>query len=155
MAAGLLLAVMALFMAPMSLREVCTAVNRVDFVRDEIGLDFFYKAAGGHSSDWLDAHIVSTSERFHTDRTHLLGLGLDELRRNPPQPGLRAPVWYLPPHRFWSTVDGINAFRVMAPVEFDQGFPEGLFAANLVIAVAAILLIRRGAGWGGRSPRGA
>jgi hypothetical protein len=35
-AAGLLTTLLALFMAPMSLREACTSINRRDFVLDEL-----------------------------------------------------------------------------------------------------------------------
>ena len=60
MAAGLLLAVVALFMAPMSLRELCVHFNRSDFVSDELHLEEFRPSGGGHSSDWLVGHVVSS-----------------------------------------------------------------------------------------------
>ena len=62
--------------------------------------------------------------------------------------GYRVPVRYLPGRGgFWAGVDRINQFRVRTPEDFDEGFPAGFVAANTLIAMASILLIRRGAGF--------
>lgn len=149
MAAGLILAILALFMAPMSLRELCVYVNRSDFVPDELQLEFFKPPGKGRgSSGWLEGRIVSTGEPYRTDRWQVVGLDrLHELSREGRLQGHRVPVWYLPKHGFWSTIDKINPFRVQAPEEFEQGLPSGLIAANVVIALGCVLLIRRGAGF--------
>jgi len=146
MAAGLLTAVLTLFMAPMSLRELCTSVNRSDFIPDELQLEHFSEAGG--DSPALEARLVSTGESYRPD-TSVVGLDrLRELSRRGEVEGYRVPVRYLPGRGgFWAGVDRINQFRVRKPEDFDGGFPAGLVAANLVIAVASILLIRRGAGF--------
>jgi hypothetical protein len=148
MAAGLIMAVMALFMAPMSVRELCTYLNRSDFVRDELQLEYFNPGSGGDSSAWLEGRIVSTGERYATDRIDVVGLDrLLELSRERSLEGYRAPVWYLPKRGFWFAIDKINQFRVRSPDEFAQGLPAGLIAANVAIGWASVLLIRRGAGF--------
>jgi len=146
MAAGLIMAVLALSMAPMSLRELCTSVNRRDFVPDELRLEHFSEAGGDSPS--LEARLVSTGERYRPD-TSVVGLDrLRELSRGGKVEGYRVPVRYLPGRGgFWAGVDRINQFRVRTPEDFDDGFPAGLVAANLVVAIASILLIRRGAGF--------
>jgi hypothetical protein len=148
MAAGLVMAVVALFMAPMSLREFCTSVNRRDFVLDELQLEHFSDASGGDSSASVEGHFVSTGERYFPD-VSIVGLDrLRELKRVNKVEGYRVPVRYLPKRGgFWAGVDRVNQFRVRTPEDFDDGFPAGLVAANLVVAVASILLIRRGAGF--------
>lgn len=148
MAAGLLLAVVTLFMAPMSIREVCTSFNGSDFVKDELELEEFRPSRGGHSEDWLTGHIVSTGEPFATDRTNLVGLDrLRDLSREGKLVGYRVPIWYLPKHGVWPAIDWINPFRVRSPEDFAQGFPAGLVAANVLFAVISVFLIRRGAGF--------
>ena len=146
MAAGLLTAVLALFMAPMSLREFCTSVNLRDFVPDELRLEHFSEAGG--DSPALEARLVSMGERYRPD-TSVVGLDrLRELSREGKVEGYRVPVRYLPGRGgFWAGVDRVNQFRVRTPEDFDDGFPAVLVAANLVIAMASIFLIRRGAGF--------
>jgi hypothetical protein len=150
MAAGLIMAVLTLFMAPMSLREFCTSVNRRDFVPDELQLERFSEAGGDSPS--LEARLVTTGEHYRPD-TSIVGLDrLRELSRGGKVEGYRVPVRYLPKSGgFWAGVDRVNQFRVRTPDDFDDGFPAGLVAANLVIAMASILLIRRGAGFTGRA----
>lgn len=147
MAAGLILAVLALFMAPMSVRELCAYANRGDFVRDELLLEYFNPGSGGDSA-WLEGRIASTGELFRTDRMEVIHLDpLRELSRQGRLQGHRVPVWYLPKRGFWSLMDKASPFRVLSPEEFEQGLPAGLIAANLVIGCASVLLIRRGAGY--------
>lgn len=147
MAAGLLLAVAALFMLPMSVRESCTLATRDGFVRDEYELEFFSQGRGPHSSTWIEGHLVSTGERYVTQRVHIVGLKrLVSLAREHALEGHRVPVRYLPASGFWFAVDKVDQFRVQSLEEFDQGFPAGLVLANLVIAALGIALIRRGAG---------
>jgi hypothetical protein len=145
MAAGLLSALLALFMAPMSLRETCTYVNRRDFVVDELELEHFTEESGGDSSASFEGHLVSTGERYVTDNVSTVGLErLRELSREKRVEGYRVPVRYLPKQEgFWAGVDRINQFRVRTPGDFDHGFPAGLVAINVVMALASILLIRR------------
>ncbi len=146
MAVGLIMAVVALFLAPMSLSEFCTSVNRRDFVRDELQLEHFSEASGGDSSASLEGHLVSTGEHYFPN-TSIVGLDrLRELSRERKVEGYRVPVRYLPKRGgFWAGVDRINQFRVRRPEDFDDGFPAGLVAANMAFAMAGILLIRRGA----------
>jgi hypothetical protein len=145
MAAGLILAVMALFMAPMSVRELCTYFNRGDFVRDELRLEYFHPESGGDSA-WLEGRIVSTGERYTTDRIDGVFLDrLQELSREGKLDGYRVPVWYLPKRGLWYAIDKINPFRVRSPEELAQGLPAGLIAVNVAIALACVFLIRRGA----------
>jgi hypothetical protein len=142
MALGLVLGVVALFMAPMSIRELATAWNRDSFVRDEFEVDAFRESRGGDSSDWLEAHVVSTGEPFATDRTEIVGrqrlVGLREGTK-----GYRVPVWYLPPGGAWPALDRVVEFRVRSLDDFEQGLPVGLVMANGVIGVASALFIRR------------
>ena len=146
MAAGLIAAVLTLFMAPMSLRELCTSVNHRDFVPDELQLEHFSEAGG--DSPALEARLVSTGERYRPD-TSVVGLDrLRELGRAGKVEGYRVAVRYLPVRGgFWAGVDRINQFRVRTPEDFDEGFPAVLVAANLVFAAGGVLLIRRGAGF--------
>ncbi|HEV8269467.1 MAG TPA: hypothetical protein VGR00_14580 [Thermoanaerobaculia bacterium] len=148
MAAGLLLLVAALFMAPMSIRELCVFVNRSGYVRDELQLEFFREGSGGDTPPWMEGHLVSTGERFRTDRVHIVGLDrLRKLQRENHLEGERVEVWYLPKRGAWAAVDKVVPFRVETPAEFAQGLPAGLIAFNAVVAVASVLLIRRGAGF--------
>jgi hypothetical protein len=147
MATGLIMAILVLFMAPMSVREVCTSLNQNAFVRDELQLESF-REGKGRSSAWLEAHVVSTGESFRTDRVHLVGLDrLRELTRESRLEGYRTPVWYLPKHGLWPAIDTLVQFRVRTPAEFDQGFPAGLVAVNAALAWLSFLFIRRGAGF--------
>jgi hypothetical protein len=149
MAAGLLLALAALFMAPMSLRETCTLATRGRFVLDEYQLDFFSEDRGPHSSPWVEGRLVSTGERYVIHRMDIVG-GLDlllRLAREHRLEGRRVAVRYLPAGGFWFALDRVNPFRVQSPEEFDLGFPTGLVLSNLAIAVLSFALIRRGAGF--------
>lgn len=142
MALGLVLGVIALFMAPMSIRELATAWNRDAFVRDEFEIDSFRESRGGDSSDWLEGHVVSTGEPFATDRTAIVGreslVGLREGVK-----GRRVPVFYLPAAGAWSALDRVVEFRVRTLDDFEQGLPVGLVMANGAIGVASALFIRR------------
>jgi hypothetical protein len=154
MAAGLLSAVFALFMAPMSIRELATWLNHDAFVRDELELEFFSEGRGGHSSAWMEGHLVSTGERYRTDRVHVVGLdvllSLDKERR---LEGRRFPVWFLPRRGFWFALDKVVQFRVRSDDEFAQGLPAGLIAFNFGIALASVFLIRLGMSYpGARNP---
>jgi hypothetical protein len=143
MGAGLICAVIALFMAPMSLRELCVHANRERYVHDELELVEFRESRGGHSSDWLEARVVSTGERYATDRLHVLGQDrLRELHREHELEGHRVPVWYLPKRGLWPAIDWLNPFRVQSPEEFAMGLPAGLIAANVAIGLTSIALIR-------------
>lgn len=54
---------------------------------------------------------------------------------------------YLPKQGVWPAIDAVNPFRVQSPDEFALGLPTGLIVANAVIALACVLLVRRGAGF--------
>jgi len=147
MAAGLLLLVATLFMAPMSIRELCVFVNRGDYVGDQLQLEFFRDESGG-DSPWMEGHIVSTGERYRTDRVSLVGLDrLRALQKEHRLEGERVAVRYLPKRGLWGAIDKVVPFRVRSPEEFDQGLPAGLIAFNAAAAAASVLLIRRGAGF--------
>lgn len=63
-------------MAPLSLREFCTSVNRRDDITDELQLHFFSEPGGSSAS--LEGRLASTGERFvHVD---VCVVGLDRLR---------------------------------------------------------------------------
>jgi hypothetical protein len=145
MAAGLLLAVASLFMIPMSVREVCTLVNRNDFILDELQLDS-YSESSGNDSPVLEGHLISTGERYVFDYVSIVGLDrLRQLQREKAVEGYRLTVRYLPRQKgLWAMIDRASQFRVRSLEDFDQGFPAGLVAANIVIAVLSIVLIRRG-----------
>ena len=146
MGCGLLLAILTLFMAPATLRYVCAELNRDAYVADELELEFYRESS--HMSDAIvEGHIVSTGERFRTDRTDLVGLDrLRALARDHAIEGARAPVWYLPTQGAWKTVDRVVSFRVLAPGEFEGPPTWAIAAVNVLIAVGSILLIRRGVG---------
>jgi hypothetical protein len=148
MAAGMLMALLALFMAPMSLRETCTSINRRHFVLDELRLEHFSEGSGGDSSASLEGRLASTGERYVFDHVSVVGLDrLRELSRENRVVGYRTAVRYLPKQEgFWAAVDWANQFRVRTPEDFDHGFPAGLVIANIVFAAGGVLLIRRGAG---------
>ena len=94
---GLITAVVALFMVPMSLREACTSVNRRDYILDELQLEHFSEGSGADSSVSLEGRLVSTGERYVTDYVSIVGLGrLRELSRENRVEGYRVPVRYLP-----------------------------------------------------------
>ena len=155
MATGLIMGVVALFMAPMSLRETCTLVNRADFIVDELQLEEFRDESGGDSSAALEGHLVSTGEHFVTEDVSIIGLDrLRTLQREKKVEGFRVPMHYLPKQEgFWAIVDRVCQFRVRTPQDFEHGFPAPLVAANIVIAAVSIALIRRGAGFSKRVPR--
>lgn len=147
MGCGLLLAVLALFMAQATLRLVCIELNRDAYVADQLELEFYRESS--HDSDAIvEGHLVSTGERFRTDRTDFVGLDrLRALARDKAVVGARAPVWYLAKQGGWRVVDRVNPFRVSPPAEFEGGVPAVAVAAvNALIAAGSILLIRRGLG---------
>jgi hypothetical protein len=148
MGCGLLMAVLALFAAPATLRLLCMELNRGAYVADELELEFFQEGRGD-SDTVVEGHLVSTGERYRTtSRSDLFGMErLRALEREHRVVGARAAVWYLPPRDGWRTIDRVNPFRVLPPSEFDSGVPTAaVVALNLLLAVGSILLIRRGLG---------
>lgn len=147
MAAGLILTVVALFMLPMSVKETSTAINRDDFVQDELELEYFHEG-GRKRSAWIVGHLVSTGEQYSTSSFSLDAMNrLRALNQEKRLAGHRFPVRYLPKqHGFWFAVDWLKQFRVQEPEHFDLGFPTGLVIANIVIGAVAVLMIRRGLG---------
>jgi hypothetical protein len=148
MAAGLLLAVAALFMAQATLRLVCVELNRADYVPDQLELEHFREArAAGHDAR-IEARLLSTGEPIRTTRTGLVGLDrLRALARENRVAGTRIDVFYLPVEGFWSVVDRVSPFRIMPPDEFEGGVPTlVVVAVNALLAAGSILLIRRGVG---------
>jgi hypothetical protein len=147
MAAGLLLAVAALFMAQATLRLVCVELNRAHFVPDQLELEHF-REGSGLSDTTIEAHLVSTGAPVRTTRTGLVGLDrLRALSRENRVAGARVDVFYLPAEGFWRLVDRVNPFRIMPPAEFEGGVPTVVVVAvNALLAAGSILLIRRGVG---------
>lgn len=139
-AAGLLVALAALFVLPWTAREVATAANRGRFVRTGFTVERYDRATEG--SDYLVGRIEATGEEYRTDRTDLI--------ETKPQDGtyvrLRADVWYLAPGGFWTAVDRVTPFRVQSVASFGQTPVAGIVAVNLALAGAAAWLLRRGAG---------
>ena len=148
MAAGLLLAVAALFMAQATLRLVCMELNRSAYVPDQLELEHFREGRSGLHETMFEARLVSTGEPIRTGRTGLAGLDhLRALARENRVAGARVDVYYLPAEGFWKIVDRVNPFRIMPPSEFEGGVPTVVVVAvNALIAAGSILLIRRGLG---------
>jgi hypothetical protein len=147
MAAGLLLAVAALFMAQATLRLVCVELNRADYVPDQLELEHF-REGRGRQDMIIEARLLSTGAPIRTTRTGLVGLDrLRALARENRVAGTRVDVFYLPVEGFWSVVDRVSPFRIMPPGEFEGGVPTlVVVAVNALLAAGSILLIRRGAG---------
>ena len=141
--AGLILAVLALFFAPASARELLVWLHRSDFVPDELELEYFIA-----DESTVGGHIVSTGERCVRD-AGTIGLDskkLRELDRGKNFEGRREPVWYFPKQGVWRWVDFLTAFRVRwrPPAEPAPEFGIGIPAINALLLFGAIGLIRRG-----------
>jgi hypothetical protein len=146
MGCGLLLAVLALFMAPATLRYLCAELNRDGYVADQLELEF-YRPSDVHSDSIIEGHLVSSGERFRTDRDDLVGRErLAALHRDHRIAGARAPVLCLPTQGAWRTVDRVVPFRVLAPGELEGPPTWAITLVNALIAVGSILLVRRGVG---------
>ena len=154
MTAGLLSAILALFIATWSVREILTALNRADFVQTEFEVDTFVEAAR-RSPSRLEGTVVSSGELYTTSRESLVG-GLEllrDLKREQKLKGYRASIWYLPRRGSWTTIDRFVPFRLQSPEEFGQTSLVVLLGINGLFAAAAVALIRRGAGLVGARPR--
>lgn len=141
-AAGLILGAFALFLTPLSVREICTAFARDGFVRDELELGHYSQGR----SPSITGRMLSTGEVITTRRTYLVGeQKLGELRDAGAIEGYRAPVWYLPAQGgLWYYADRVNEFRVQSPDEFDLGFSPAVLAINIGLFAAAAFFVRRG-----------
>jgi hypothetical protein len=144
---GLVLLIVAIFIAPMNLRDVSIFLNRDEFVRDEFEVDYFSQ---GTRSQSFGGHVVSTGESLSTHNDGLIipgGLaGRRELQEEKRLVGHRFPVWYLPRRGFWGFVDQVSPFRVISAEVFEA--PDPPKAAWLGVAagfwVTGILLLRWG-----------
>lgn len=139
--AGIVLAVLAVFFAPASVRELCIVVNHGDFVRDELEVEYLSMYA-----ESMAGNVVSTGERFCPQPARF---GLDRLRqldREGKLEGYRLPVGYLPKQGIWWWVDCVNAFRLLSQEEFEApfGYHFRIIAINVVLAGGSVVLIRRG-----------
>jgi hypothetical protein len=131
LAAGVVLAVAALYMATLTLRETCTQINLGGFVRTE----FIVSGIADGSESLVNARVAVGGEEFR--RVSIAGV--DPAKR---LKGYRAPVWYLKGSETWRTVDRVLPFRVQSVEEFGAYSYPLLLGGNLLIAVAAIVLLR-------------
>lgn len=148
MAAGLLMAVAALFMLPMTVRETSTAVNYDGYILDELELTEFNEGHGRGARTRVEGRLLSSGKPFVTTFSSLVGLDLDrlrELKRENKVKGHRVSVRNLAkPSAFWAIVDRNCQFRVRTPDDFDNGFPVVLVAVNFLFAFFSVICIRRG-----------
>jgi hypothetical protein len=150
LALGVMMAIIALLMAPVSARILLILINRGAYVRDQVEIEFFdeHKYEDGSFSDHrFDGRVVSSGEQFTTRRTNLVRIA--ELRDMAAQeriPGHRSRVWYLPRRGVWSWIDRVAEFRILAPEEFERppALDMGFLAFNIVFAVGGAFLFRRG-----------
>ena len=140
-AAGLVLALLALFMLPMTVREIATSFARREFVRDV----FIVESYTARSEDpVLTGKLESTGETYRTTRDSIVGVDrLSELYEKNQLEGARADVWYLPKRGIWESIDQIVGLRVQSPSEFGTGFAPWVIAAQILFAASAWLLIRQ------------
>jgi hypothetical protein len=145
LAIGLVMAIIAIFMAPETVRSLCISVNRGNFVQDAFEIEFFNEESHA-SSQILEGHIVSSGERFIIQRIDVIGLErLRQLALQGNIPGHRAPVWYLPRRGVWAWIDRLNEFRVLSPDEFEIPLATkvGFVTLNIAFALGGALLVRR------------
>jgi hypothetical protein len=145
LALGLVMTVVAVFIAPVTVRSLCILINRGGYVQDAFEIEFLHEGTRA-SSRTLEGRIVSSGERFVTKRIDLVG---DEQRRQLTAqgriPGHRLPVWYLPRRGVWAWVDRVADFRLLSPEEFETplAFDVGFAAFNIAFALGGALLVRR------------
>jgi len=145
LALGLVMTAVALFMAPVTVRDLCILINRGGFVQDAFEIEFLHEGSRA-SSRRLEGRIVSSGERFVTKRIDLVGA--EQRRQLAAQgsvPGHRLPVWYLPRRGVWAGIDQVIDFRLLSPEEFDMAptFGVGFAAFNIAFALGGALLVRR------------
>jgi hypothetical protein len=148
MAAGLILGTFALFMVPLTVREVSTTTMRKEFVRDVFIVETFSDTH--HSEPALTGKLQSTGETYTTWRESIVGLDrLHELQSRNPSAGVhaaagaRADVWYLPHRGVWETIDHLVGLRVQSPNEFGTGIAVWVPIVQILLICGAFLLIRR------------
>ncbi|MBK8270793.1 MAG: hypothetical protein IPK83_21800 [Planctomycetes bacterium] len=144
-ALGLIVATLALFMSQATLRQICVAVHKGDYVRDEFELEYFSDGPGrGHNS--LGGHVVSTGEHFSTAMYPMPLEKLRELAGQMKLEGHRTPVWYLPRAATWGWTQFIFSHRLLSPSEFELSgmFRLNIVLFNLTMAALSLWLIRRG-----------
>jgi hypothetical protein len=139
------MAIIAILMTPATVRYACVFINRGEFIRDTFEIEFFNEGSHGSPST-IEGRIVSSGERYLTQRTDLVGL--EQLRQLALQGGIqghRAPVWYLPRRGVWAWIDRVNEFRLAPPSEFETplAFDVGFAAINFAFALGGALLVRR------------
>jgi hypothetical protein len=140
---GLLLAVVAMAMFEQSARWLLTALTRDHFVRDELELDHL-RDRPGEGGFGYGGYIVSSGERAASSTTIMVPLErLREIDVAGTVPGARVPVHYLPATQPWTALDYVLRFRVQAPEVFATDALDWT-VVNLLIAVAAVWLIRKG-----------
>ena len=145
LALGLVMTAVALFMAPVTVRDLCILINRGGFVQDAFEIEFLHEGSRA-SSRRLEGRIVSSGERFVTNRIDLVG---GEQRRQLAAqgriPGHRLPVWYLPRRGVWAGIDQVIDFRLLSPEEFEMAptFDVVFAAFNIAFALGGALLVRR------------
>jgi len=142
MGAGLVLTLVALFVAMLTLRETCTQINLSGFVRTEFVITG-YQEETGESDAVMSGRVVSSGEQFGRVRESLVGLDVvRRLKKEGRLKGYRAPVWYLKGAGHWETVDRVMPFRLQSLEEFGAGSYWVLLGGNLLSGAAAIFLIR-------------
>jgi hypothetical protein len=137
--------VVALFITPVTVRSLCILINRGGFVQDAFEIEFLHEGSRA-SSKRLEGRIVSSGERFVTERIDLVG---DEQQRQLAAqgsiPSHRLPVWYLPRRGVWAGIDQVIGFRLLSREEFEMAptFGVGFAAFNIAFALGGALLVRR------------
>lgn len=94
MGVGLVLLLVALFMATLTVRETWTQINLSKFVRTELVVTDYEEARGVNSDAVLSARVVSSGEEFRRVNESVVGFDLvRKLHKEGRLKGYRAPVW--------------------------------------------------------------
>lgn len=143
-ALGLVLAVAALFVLPLTVRDVLTGLHRASFVRDELELEGYDE---GTEESVVRGHVVSSGEPYASTRSP--GLPPERLRALAAAGALaghRVPIYYLTERHLRSRLEQAVDFRVLSIEQFELSNPLAVVSANAALAALAALLIRRGVG---------
>jgi hypothetical protein len=123
LAAGVVLALGAIYMATLTLSETFTQLNQGGFVRTE----FIVSGNADGEDSLVNGKVAAGGEEFR-------GVRIDRARR--------VPVWYLKGTETWRTVDRVLPFRLQSVEEFGAHSYPLLLGGNLLMVAAAIFLLR-------------
>src|SRR4029453_16868636 len=109
---GLILAALAVFLVPSSVRDTATLIKRGAFVRDQFEIAHV-TSSRMHTPQSFGGMVVSTGERFLGLDVFIVGADvLSALDRAGTLAGHRVPIYYLPATGWWAAVDRVFRFRV-------------------------------------------